>query len=463
VLIVVVAVVGLSLQGAAQEDPRPQPLDCEALMAAPSPGINHLCEGEAAIRRATAAPGGSAERIEQWTTAASAYSRSVNLLYRADLKIHALEMLAYLNGPAHLRNPDAVEQALRALTQVDLGSPEPLMRLAKFQEEQERAEAAEESLFMARQQHPDSVDLMREMAKFFARRVLALTPKDAEGKAILPPPPEPAWKPDCQQMSFATPGAGLGDVCRADAEMRVAAKQVRRSKEHLAHLEAAADHYKKATGTLKETEAKIYAYDALARVYSAANLAIPREAEPAVRQLMALAPGDVGPILRLATLQEEMKQLFIAEQTLVGTRQLYPDEIEVLKALSRFYARQTSAASMAQRRAETENEPVPPPNQPDAEGNYRVGSNIRAPKKLQDVRSVFPDEAKVVGLEGVIIAEIWVDETGRVTSARLLRGIPMLEEAALAAVMQWRFEPVIVDGKPVPVRMTVTTNFMLQR
>jgi TonB family protein len=56
-----------------------------------------------------------------------------------------------------------------------------------------------------------------------------------------------------------------------------------------------------------------------------------------------------------------------------------------------------------------------------------------------------------------------VDETGRVTRARLMRDIPMLEEAAIAAVLQWRFEPVVVDGRPVPVRMIVTNNFTLGR
>jgi TonB family protein len=459
---IAIALVLMATTGVDQGAQRPQPLDCAALLAAPSPGIDHLCEGEAELSRATAAPGGSAARLEHATTAAAAFARSVNLLYRADLKIHALEMLVYLNGPTHLRNFDAVEQALRALTQVDLGRPEPLMRLAKFQEEHKRMEAAEESLFMARQQYPDSVELLREMTKFFARRVLDLTPKDADGKAILRPPPEQGWKPDCQQVAFAAPGPGVGDVCRADAEMRLAAKADRGSTERRAHFESAAEHYRKAASTLKETEAKMYAYDALARVYSAPNLADPREAEPAVRQLIALAPNDVGPILRLASVQEEMKQLFIAEQTLVGTRQLYPEEIEVLKALARFYARQTTTASMAQSRAETEKEPAPTPNQPDADGNYRVGSNVRPPKKVESPATEYPDEAKVVGLEGIIIAEIWVDESGRVTNARLLRAIPMLEDAALAAVMQWRFEPVVVDGKPVPVRMTVTTNFTLR-
>ena len=85
------------------------------------------------------------------------------------------------------------------------------------------------------------------------------------------------------------------------------------------------------------------------------------------------------------------------------------------------------------------------------------------PKKVEDVRPAFPEAAQAAGLQGVVIAEVVVDETGRVASAHLLRAIPLLEDAALAAVRQWRFDPMVVDGRPVPVRMTVTVNFTLKR
>jgi TonB family protein len=274
-------------------------------------------------------------------------------------------------------------------------------------------------------------------------------------------------------MTFAAPGPGIGEICQAEAEMRrglgrgqtpeeMKALMALDRKTRLAHMENAARHFRAALPALREPAHKVHVYQSLARLYASANLGDPQRAESAVRDWIALEPGRVEPILQLAAVQEDLKQPHVAEQTLVGTRQLYPEEIEVMKALSRFFARQASAASMAASRTETEKEPAPPANQPDADGNYRIGSEIRAPKRLESPRTEYPDEARAVGLEGTVIMELWVDETGRVVRARMLRGIPMLEESAVAAVMHWRFEPAIVDGKAVPIRMTVTHNFSIR-
>ena len=60
-------------------------------------------------------------------------------------------------------------------------------------------------------------------------------------------------------------------------------------------------------------------------------------------------------------------------------------------------------------------------------------------------------------------AEIVINEEGAVTEAQVVRSVPFLDEAALEAVRQWRFDPTVVDGKPVPVRMRVTVNFSLSQ
>ena len=59
----------------------------------------------------------------------------------------------------------------------------------------------------------------------------------------------------------------------------------------------------------------------------------------------------------------------------------------------------------------------------------------------------------------MVIAEIVVNESGIVAEARVLKSIPPLDEAALKAVREWRYDPTMVDGKAVPVKMTVTVNF----
>lgn len=60
----------------------------------------------------------------------------------------------------------------------------------------------------------------------------------------------------------------------------------------------------------------------------------------------------------------------------------------------------------------------------------------------------------------IIEATIGVD--GRLINARLLRSIPLLDQAALEAVRQWEFTPTLLNGVPVPVIMTVTVNFTLK-
>ena len=60
-------------------------------------------------------------------------------------------------------------------------------------------------------------------------------------------------------------------------------------------------------------------------------------------------------------------------------------------------------------------------------------------------------------------AEIVIDHEGIVTDARIVKSIPLLDDAALRAVRGWRFEPTIIDGRPVPVRMVVTVSFTLSK
>ena len=71
------------------------------------------------------------------------------------------------------------------------------------------------------------------------------------------------------------------------------------------------------------------------------------------------------------------------------------------------------------------------------------------------------DIAKPVKVEGVVILETLIGVDGKITNARVLRSVPMLDQAALDAVMQWEFTPTRLNGQPVPVLMTVTVQFRL--
>ena len=94
-------------------------------------------------------------------------------------------------------------------------------------------------------------------------------------------------------------------------------------------------------------------------------------------------------------------------------------------------------------------------------GAVRVGGNIRAPVRSRAVDPVYPSVAQAAGIQGVVILELHIDTDGAVSNARILRSIPPLDQAALDAVRQWRYEPTLLNGVPVPVILTATVNFTL--
>jgi protein TonB len=71
--------------------------------------------------------------------------------------------------------------------------------------------------------------------------------------------------------------------------------------------------------------------------------------------------------------------------------------------------------------------------------------------------------AQTAHVKGVVILEAIIDERGAVKQVTVLRSIPLLDQAAVEAVRQWRFTPARLNGEAVPVVMTVTVNFELER
>jgi len=91
----------------------------------------------------------------------------------------------------------------------------------------------------------------------------------------------------------------------------------------------------------------------------------------------------------------------------------------------------------------------------------RVGGQIKEPKKLKSVSPEYPDIARQARVQGVVILECTISPQGKVTDVKVLRGIPLLDQAATEAVRQWIYTPTLLNGVPVPVIMTVTVNFKL--
>ena len=91
----------------------------------------------------------------------------------------------------------------------------------------------------------------------------------------------------------------------------------------------------------------------------------------------------------------------------------------------------------------------------------RIGNGVTPPRRIHDVHPVYPPAARAAGIEGVVILDATIDPTGEVSEVEVLQSVPELDQAAIAAVEQWRYEPTLVDGVAVPVSMTMTVNFML--
>jgi TonB family protein len=86
---------------------------------------------------------------------------------------------------------------------------------------------------------------------------------------------------------------------------------------------------------------------------------------------------------------------------------------------------------------------------------------VPVPKKTKDARPVYPAEALAQGLRGIVILDLLIDVQGHVASVAVIRSIPGLDAAAIAAARQWEYEPVRVAGKPVSLKHTVPITFTL--
>ena len=105
--------------------------------------------------------------------------------------------------------------------------------------------------------------------------------------------------------------------------------------------------------------------------------------------------------------------------------------------------------------------PIPPPRQPAPKRIVRVGSHIKAPRQTYSVQPEYPPLARQVHVSGTVVVDAVLDEHGNVVGAHALSGHPLLIPAALRAVLQWKYEPTLLNGTPVAVEMEVTVHFKL--
>lgn len=91
----------------------------------------------------------------------------------------------------------------------------------------------------------------------------------------------------------------------------------------------------------------------------------------------------------------------------------------------------------------------------------RVASRVVEANLIHDVAPQYPAEAGRARVEGAVVLLATIGTDGCVKDVRVESGLPILAQAAIDAVKQWRYKPYMIDGEPVEVDSRITVNFTL--
>jgi len=91
----------------------------------------------------------------------------------------------------------------------------------------------------------------------------------------------------------------------------------------------------------------------------------------------------------------------------------------------------------------------------------RVGGQVMQAKLIHQVAPKYPKEAKKKHIKGTVRVEIVVDRDGKVIETNVLSGDPLLAKAATEALLEWRYQPTLLNREPIQVLTEVDINFKL--
>ena len=105
------------------------------------------------------------------------------------------------------------------------------------------------------------------------------------------------------------------------------------------------------------------------------------------------------------------------------------------------------------------------PNPPALETDKprQVTGNVVPPRLVTKITPEYPEDVRRKRVEGDVALQAEIDTDGNVENVSVLRSVPELDEYAVAAVKQWKYEPATVNGRPVRVQITVVVNFSLRK
>jgi periplasmic protein TonB len=93
----------------------------------------------------------------------------------------------------------------------------------------------------------------------------------------------------------------------------------------------------------------------------------------------------------------------------------------------------------------------------------RIASRVAEANLIHDVAPTYPPEAGRARIEGTVVLLAVIGKDGTVRDVQVMRGVPVLAQAAIDAVKQWRYRPYLVNGEPVEVDSQITINFTVSR
>ena len=93
---------------------------------------------------------------------------------------------------------------------------------------------------------------------------------------------------------------------------------------------------------------------------------------------------------------------------------------------------------------------------------FKVGNGVTAPKLLHKVEPSYTEDARAAKYQGTCVLWLIVGPDGKPRDVKVARSLGMgLDQKAIDAVRQWKFEPAMKDGQPVAVQINVEVNFRL--
>jgi protein TonB len=91
-----------------------------------------------------------------------------------------------------------------------------------------------------------------------------------------------------------------------------------------------------------------------------------------------------------------------------------------------------------------------------------VGGDVKPARLISSTPPLYPTLAKTQRVSGNVVIDALIDATGRVTTMKIVSGPTLLHQAAMDALRQWKYQPATLDGKPVPMHLTVSIQFRLE-